>query len=113
MGCTRAFLVEIFVIAVCIAGVGLVPIYATANPPQQAANVAGIEYAELRINDDSYTFDVSSSPNLPRSFSLVGLYRNLGGNLRPTKVNLLGEIGADGWQLIDVSNDRSIYTFAR
>lgn len=80
----------------------------------QVAQPSGIEYAELRINDGSYVFETSGSTQIPRTFSLNGLYRNLGGRSRNvSRVNLLGVIGEDGWQIVDVSQDRSVYTFAR
>ena len=96
---------------------GIVPVDGKSVVAQEAAQEqaqpAGFQYAELRINGNQYVFDISGNRVIPRQFDLNSLYRFLGGRQRPSFVNVLGKIGDDGWQLIDVSPDRKTYTFAR
>ena len=80
---------------------------------QRVVQSTQVEYAQLMILDEKYTFVVSGTNDVARTFDLAGLYRNLGGRFRPTLVNLLGEIGEDGWRLAEISEDQSVYTFQR
>ena len=95
---------------VAVFAVGLIAIrwQSTVTAQQeQSVRSAQVEFAQLLILNEKYTFVASGTNNIPRSFDLGGLYRNLGGRYRPTLVNLLGGIGEDGWRLVDISEDRS------
>lgn len=109
-------------IALCVVFVALVafswsPASVEATPQvQQNRNQmrqSSIQYAQLTISEGNYVFEVSGTNVRPRTFDLRGLYLNLGGRFRPTFTNLLGEIGADGWELVEVSQERDVYTFMR
>lgn len=80
---------------------------------QEQIQTTNIEYAQLTIVNDQLTFEVGGTNPVPRTFTLNGLYRSLGGNQRASFVNLLGKLGEQGWQLVEISQDRSIYTFVR
>lgn len=49
--------------------------------------------------------------DLPRTESLSTIYRRLGGSQRPTLVNLLNLLGANGWELVQREDDT--WTFKR
>lgn len=107
----------LFLSALIIAGllvVGTMTVNSQANAaPLQDQQAAGIQYAQLNVDGQSYIWEPSGLNVQPRSFSLIGLYRSFGGQNRASFVNLLGEIGNDGWQLVDVSQDRTSYTFVK
>ena len=85
----------------------------TPQQPIRQQRTAAVEYAELTIQDGGYTFTVSGTNVRPRTYNLDGLYRFLGGQNTPNFVNLLGQIGSDGWTLVDVDPQRSVYLFKR
>lgn len=78
---------------------------------QQVGQRLGIQsYAQLTIKGDSVTWDPGGN-EIPRIETLPVTYRRLGGNQRPTLVNLLNVIGSDGWELV-LAND-NIWTFKK
>ncbi len=89
-------------------------VYATAVPQQQARdqqNAAGFSYAELTIQgEDNVVWDLGGNV-APRSRTLAAVYYEQGGNQRVTIVNLLNELGNDGWELIQVGEN--VWTFKR
>lgn len=88
------------------------PKIATAQNPSAAASDV-VEYAQLTISGNVYTFEEGGARFEPRKFDLDGMYRELNGRQRPSLVNLLQAIGTRGWELVDVSQDRDVYVFMR
>lgn len=83
----------------------LAPAAANQGSQQEEFNQAIVfEYATLSTaQNGNFVFDVGGEV-LPRTLSLNALFVELGGKGRPTFANLLNEIGADGWELIQVTD---------
>lgn len=70
------------------------------------------QYAELTYEgDDKIIWSPSGTNEIPQIRTIRDQYSRFGGRHRATFVNLLGEIGADRWELITV--DESMWTFKR
>ncbi len=88
-------LVLVFALGLCL--------YTYAKPgfatPQQQVRAAEVSYAQLTIKGDQYTWDVGGN-EVPRARTLNGLIRFLGKRDKPTFVNLLNALSAQGWNVI-------------
>lgn len=88
-----------------------------ASPPQANQTVQQNrsnkwEYAELNLEaENQVTWAPSGSNVIPQVRTFRDLYGRMGGGQRATFVNLLGQIGADGWEL--VTTDQATWTFKR
>ncbi len=86
------------------------PVSTVESPVSKSATVFG--YARLIIDEnDNATWHDGVMNRLPQTYSVDALYRRLGGSSRANVVNLLNEIGNDGWEL--VTTDEATYTFKR
>ena len=106
---------KITVFAILLVGCTSAVFYSFASPAmsQQATTVqrrSQISYAQLIIQGDDVTWDEGGAA-IARVGTLDNTYRRLGGNQRTSLVNLLNEIGNDGWELVEVANN--VWTFKR
>ena len=89
-------------------------VYSIAAPaPQQSRRgqeqLSGFSYAQLTFTgEEQVTWDFGGNVP-PRTRTLGVTYRELGGNLRATEINLLNLIGQDGWELVQADNNVRIF----
>lgn len=82
------------------------------TPVQIQDSTSGFAYAQLTVEGDEFIFDEGGLA-LPRARSMTALMRFLGSSQRPTYVNLLNAIGAQGWEIVESDTDASVVTFKR
>jgi hypothetical protein len=85
---------------------------AVSTTESSASTATAWEYARLIIDqDENATWHAGVMNRNPQTFSIDVQYSRLGGSSRANVVNLLNEIGNDGWEL--VTTDDATYTFKR
>ena len=108
----RYFLMTLCLAVVAFAGFSSTAVTQQAQQAVQNPSQGDFEYAQLIVvGNDQLTFDDGGNDR-PRTRSLKALYAELGGRNRATLVNLLNEIGDDGWELVGSPVD-GIWTFKR
>ena len=78
----------------------------------QSQNVQAVEYARLVVDEDadSVTWLIGGNDRV-RTESIRETYRRLGGSGRGTFSDLLNQVGAGGWNL--VQKDGQVWIFSR
>jgi len=78
---------------------------------QQSQNVQAVEYARLQADPDSdaVTWLIGGNDRV-RTETVKATYRRLGGNGRGTFSDLLNQIGAGGWNLVQKDGNNWIFS---
>ena len=103
-GCLALFFVVCSIVPTSVASKS-----ATASTP--SVEQTEWDYARLITDGESVSWHAGEMNVEPQIFTLETQYRRLGGRSRPNLVNLLNQIGSDGWELI--VTDEVYWTFKR
>ncbi len=79
-----------------------------AQQGQQTAT--GNEFGRLRVQDTDVVMWLIGGNQNPRTETVRGLYRRLGGRGNGTFADLLDQIGSDRWDLVQVSGNDWIFS---
>ena len=101
-------------LALCFVVCSIVPPSVASNGASastQSVQQTEWDYARLITDGESVSWHAGEMNVEPQIFTLETQYRRLGGRSRPNVVNLLNQIGSDGWELI--VTDEINWTFKR
>lgn len=108
----KSHLALLLLIGALIAATSFAAGPAQVNGTYPQASSSTWEYAQLTlVGQDQVIWSPSGTNIIPQTRTLRDQYGRLGGNQRATFVNLLGQIGADRWELVTVVE--STWTFKR